>query len=230
MTLVSFKTEHDPLEWGTSFDAHGLTGSVLGGFEGTFPHALRIPLMGAIQSAFVTVAARYPEAVMAAMHTEIERLAELITAEVDLAEYGADGRVTITCVVPKEEPKEEPKPARAAVDPIDETAIGGIQAIDPVLPFEPGPAAPRPRRPKSDLPEALPFASLTLEQYASLCVERTLAPDNEAIIALRYGVRSVQSLAKLEATWKRRLDADADLRQRFERAKSQYQEWLRKRK
>ncbi len=91
----------------------------------------------------------------------------------------------------------------------------------------------------SDLDEPLPFGQgdsdsdsdglpdLSLEQYASLCVERALYPGNDLQVAERYKLLTAEALQKLDASWRKRFAAEGNLQARWQQAYSQYEAWLR---
>ncbi len=72
--------------------------------------------------------------------------------------------------------------------------------------------------------EVLPFREieLTLEQYASFCVERERAA-NVAPVAARYGVHDHQAL---DRSWQERFAAERGLRARFDELSEAYRRWL----
>ena len=68
---------------------------------------------------------------------------------------------------------------------------------------------------------------LSLEQYASLCVERALYPGNDLQVAERYKLLTAEALQKLDASWRKRFAAEGNLQARWQQAYSQYEAWLR---
>ncbi len=67
--------------------------------------------------------------------------------------------------------------------------------------------------------------SLTLEQYASLCVEITIAPANRREIAARYGL-SEEHAARVDTFWRARIASDPEIDKNFRWAYHSYQQWL----
>jgi hypothetical protein len=107
----------------------------------------------------------------------------------------------------------------------------------PVLPQEtvdlrtllaPGPA------PRDGLPFDPPVSSvarlptLTLEQYASLCVEFAATPGQAKEIASRYGLTQEQ-WANVNAYWVGRMSSEPAVRAAWERACVTYRQWLMQR-
>jgi hypothetical protein len=116
--------------------------------------------------------------------------------------------------------KNAPAPARIAEalppvdeDPLNATAQGVI--LSPML-FKATPFADKPL-----LPE------LTLDQYASLCAELQIAPDDKDAIARRYGMKSGVDLDRLEESWSGRLRADGALRRALLDRVQAFAAWLR---
>ncbi len=102
-----------------------------------------------------------------------------------------------------------PAPAEVAESPdIGKTGFATALSDDDVLPFA------------DEHPE------LTLEQYASLCVERALDPSNQSEVAKRYRVLTKEALQALDARWRRRFDDEGALYQRWQQAYLQYKTWL----
>ncbi len=94
----------------------------------------------------------------------------------------------------------------------------------PESPPAQSPAAPTPAAAAAGVPE------LTIEQYASLCVERAMNPGAEGQVAQRYEVPSPEALQALDARWHQSLQADGALNGRFQQAYAQYEAWLRSQK
>ena len=90
------------------------------------------------------------------------------------------------------------------------------------LPFEPQtPVKPSPSRPE--------MPNLSLEQYASLCVELHLGPERADETFGRYGIaREVR--ASVDAFWQRRLAAEPSLYQAYVQAYNVYKAWLLQRR
>jgi hypothetical protein len=91
-----------------------------------------------------------------------------------------------------------------------------------VLPFGQGAS----RKPAS--PAAVP--SLTLEQYATLSAELSLAPERAAHIRARYLVTSDEAFRALNQQWQERLSADPALSRRFAALREHYRNWLTQKK
>lgn len=75
-------------------------------------------------------------------------------------------------------------------------------------------------------PEQTP--EMTLEQYASLCVERALRPGQEGQVAARYRIMTEAALRQLDEQWRGRFAQQGELYQRFQQAYAQYQAWLQR--
>jgi hypothetical protein len=67
-------------------------------------------------------------------------------------------------------------------------------------------------------------AGLSLEQYASLCVELAVEPAKAAETLLRYRLDAEQKRA-LDDHWQRRIHAEPGARARFDQAYTAYQQW-----
>jgi hypothetical protein len=136
------------------------------------------------------------------------------------------------------------------VDPLNVTASGAI-TVDPrtIMPFVAGKAVAPPSAlgstagaragataamPAFDDVGVLPFDDgtprLTVEQYASLCVERALDPHHEGEIAKRYKILTEEALRSLDARWRRRFEAEGALQQRWQTAYAQYKAWIESQK
>jgi len=136
----------------------------------------------------------------------------------------------------------------AAQTGVDQTAFAMTPLVDePVLPFS-GDAAPPPSGAPQlseddlagatafmaaleDLDDPIPFEQkppeLSLEQYASLCVERTLQPGRESEVAKRYQILTAQALHALDARWRQRFHNEGELFRRWQHAYAQYEAWVR---
>lgn len=109
------------------------------------------------------------------------------------------------------------------------TSVSGTQAASPLpagpaLPFA-GSKGPPPAPPPPIVvspPQELP--SLSIEQYASLCVELELEPSQTTETLLRY--RLTPSLrAKLDAAWRDRMARASDVYTAWSKAVTQYKTW-----
>ncbi len=65
---------------------------------------------------------------------------------------------------------------------------------------------------------------LTLEQYASLCVEMGLDPQHPTEVAHRYGL-TVERARELDAHWKARIATHPGVRTSFDAAYQKYRAW-----
>ncbi|AUX42703.1 uncharacterized protein SOCE26_041360 [Sorangium cellulosum] len=97
------------------------------------------------------------------------------------------------------------------------------------------PRAPETARPPQGPPAAAPAGSagpssptLSLEQYASLCVELTLHPGRVEETLKRYRINEEQR-AKLDAYWQARIAGDPGVASAWKRAYVFYRDWLLKR-
>jgi hypothetical protein len=79
--------------------------------------------------------------------------------------------------------------------------------------------------PFAGTPEPPPQAGLSLEQYASLCVELADEPAATSNILRRYQVTPEQQKA-LDDYWQGRMAADASVWTAFTRACGSYKAWL----
>ncbi|MCK6587634.1 MAG: hypothetical protein L6Q76_08630, partial [Polyangiaceae bacterium] len=79
--------------------------------------------------------------------------------------------------------------------------------------------------PKSPAAEQSPSIQLTLEQHASLWVELTLRPDQEPAILARYHLKADQK-DPIDRHWRARIAKDPALRDAWNRAFSQYRDWV----
>jgi hypothetical protein len=73
--------------------------------------------------------------------------------------------------------------------------------------------------------DSAPPAPLSLEQYASLCVEIAAEPAKLDETLLRYRITAEQRTA-LDAYWRRRFAAEGQLWLAFDRAYAAYKKWL----
>jgi hypothetical protein len=152
-------------------------------------------------------------------------------------------------VMPAMAPPAMAPPMASPAPGIDHTAFGAVAPVGDAIPFRPG-AAPAPpvaghdernhmagatgfMPPLEDLADPIPFErmppELTVEQYASLCVERALHPGQDAAVAQRYRVLTEQALQSLDAHWRQRFQAEGELHRRWQEAYTQYEAWLRSR-
>jgi glutathionylspermidine synthase len=81
-----------------------------------------------------------------------------------------------------------------------------------------------PSTPPAGAPEPPGPAGLTLEQYASLCVEIAFEPAKVDDTLLRYRIDAEQRRA-LDDHWQRRMMAAPSLWMRFDQAYAAYQKW-----
>jgi hypothetical protein len=131
-------------------------------------------------------------------------------------------------------------PPPPAIPATDQTALAIPIIAGPALPFQPGPARPPPPVGPSvqsgetafvPVIEALDdLPDLTVEQYASLCVERVMRPGAEAQVAQRYRVLTQEALQALDARWSRRFQTEGELHRRWQQAYAQYEAWVRSQK
>jgi hypothetical protein len=96
----------------------------------------------------------------------------------------------------------------------------------PALPFDAS-------RPAMFVPVDAPItpgnpAELTLEQYASLCVELALSPATRPEILVRYWMND-EAYRRVEANWQRRMAADPMVWMAWDRACAAYRAWLAQR-
>ncbi|MDC3955581.1 hypothetical protein [Polyangium jinanense] len=126
-------------------------------------------------------------------------------------------------------------PAPAHRDPLESTVdlstvLDPMRGEKPATPFErPGAGKPMPvpaAQPGSSTPPNTP--TLTLERYASLCVELTAAPGHAQAVAWRYGLTHEQ-WKKVNAYWQGRMASEPDVRAAWERACVTYRDWLMRR-
>jgi hypothetical protein len=103
------------------------------------------------------------------------------------------------------------RPARSASD-LGGTLDATVAPPGPPLPFG---AAPDPSSP----------SGLSLEQYASLCVEVAVEPAQAGDVLLRYGLTSELQRA-LDGHWQRRIAAEPTVWMAFNRAYAAYKTWF----
>jgi hypothetical protein len=127
----------------------------------------------------------------------------------------------------KPPPVEVPKPSLA--EAVGETSdLRAVLAAGPLLPFvKAGAAAPRAAEEAAIQPTPASSSSpeLTIQQYASLCVELGLRREAFTETLARYHL-SPASKAALDTTWQRRFAADPSARPAFDKACAEYQAWL----
>lgn len=112
-------------------------------------------------------------------------------------------------------PAPAPAPARAT------THVPGVAAPLPAAAVtSSGPALSNAPEPTSTEP-----ISLTLEQYASLCVEIAQAPAKKPEITQRYGL-SEENAARVDAYWRARIANEPETDKAFRWAYHSYQQWL----
>lgn len=122
---------------------------------------------------------------------------------------------------PSSLPAEPEKPKAPPVHQASGTQdVGALFASGAPLPFE-AQKAPQPK-PSPSRPEP---PNLSLEQYASLCVELHLAPERADETFRRYGI-ATDVRASVDAYWQRRLSAEPALYQAYVQAYSAYKTWL----
>lgn len=85
-----------------------------------------------------------------------------------------------------------------------------------------GPALPF----RAPAPKVVPTPTLTLEQYASLCVELDRWPAARPAILARYQIANDVGLAALRVSWNDRLASDPSLFARWTPACERYRAWL----
>lgn len=130
----------------------------------------------------------------------------------------------------------ESRPASASREPIGETEavdVGALArrvlAFGPPKPAEaetlqPAPAQQAgPAQPPRQAAPAVPM--LTVEQYASLCVDLELSPQSTAEVLRRYGV-TPDAKRTLDEGWSRVFAEQPPRRAAFEHAKVTYRAWL----
>jgi hypothetical protein len=76
-------------------------------------------------------------------------------------------------------------------------------------------------------PSVVAIPSLTLVQYASLCVELAMAPEKAREILVKYLVPNKAVHAALDQHWREQLAGKPEMRAAFEKARADYAAWLR---
>jgi len=130
----------------------------------------------------------------------------------------------------------QPAPSPAARPPIGETeavdvgalarrvlAFGPPKPSDPNKPAEANSTYSSPAAGARPPAPALPM--LTVEQYASLCVDLELAPQNAPEVMRRYGV-TAEGKRTLDDGWARVFAEQPARRAAFEHARATYRAWL----
>lgn len=123
--------------------------------------------------------------------------------------------------------------SHAAAPSLSKTTAVQISPFhQPVLPFsapassEPaGISSPPPPAPTTRTTETTESPPITIEQYASLCVELSAAPAKATEIMRRYGLTPEQATA-VDAYWKSRVGAEPVTRAAFDRAYAAYKAWF----
>lgn len=100
------------------------------------------------------------------------------------------------------------------------TAAPAASPPAPVASPNPPPKVPAPPNPES--------ISLTIEQYASLCVEMAMAPAKKHEITQRYGLAD-EHAARIDAYWRGRIANEPEIDKAFRWAYHSYQQWLARR-
>ena len=140
-------------------------------------------------------------------------------------------------------------PAAQAIAATDQTAFAIPTIGEPALPFQQAPAKTPPPAavgpsvqsgetafvPTIEVPDEPPpvpenLPELSVEQYASLCVDRTMSPGAEAEVAQRYRVLTIEALRALDARWSQRFQAEGELYHHWQQAYAQYEAWVRSQK
>jgi hypothetical protein len=108
-----------------------------------------------------------------------------------------------------------------------ESTSAGSPSPKPAEPAPPAATAPTIADPAAPAPIAAPAApvALTLEQYASLCVELTGEGANAGEVLHRYGLTVEQGRA-VDTHWKAQVAADPAARAAYDRAYNAYRAWL----
>ncbi len=229
------------------------SGRAFGVFEGEIPEQLD----GWVGQILLQTLHAVLEPAAALLAQDLVGLARALTegARAELASQGVSGTVTVNSCrldgepvaveAPAVAPVASPPPAAPLVVPpsppatnLNETAaIGQLSPLAKIaLPFKPAPGGSsqteQPRPPDDD--HVLPFIDelpdLSVEQYASLCVERSLDPEGEQEVAKRYRILTAQALRSLDERWRQRFEAEGELRRRWQQAHTQYEAWLRSQK
>ena len=178
-----------------------------------------------------------------------ESRAEIARLEALLATQPAPAMAPPPPMPPMAQPPMAHPPMAQPPAGVDHTAFGAVAPVGDVVPFRADAAlAPPPpsqneahdlagatgfMAPLEDLADPIPFdkqpPELTVEQYASLCVERALNPGQDVAVAQRYRVLTEQALERLDAHWRQRFQAEGELHRRWQEAYTQYEAWLRSR-
>jgi hypothetical protein len=111
--------------------------------------------------------------------------------------------------------------------------VAAVLAKKAATPFDKQAAATASAPAAAPLPAPVPASAppdpaLTLEQYASLCVELTLAPANAREITQRYGL-SDEGRARVDAYWRGRIANEPEVDNAFRWAYHSYQQWIAQR-
>ncbi len=109
------------------------------------------------------------------------------------------------------------------------TAIPAMTPPPAVVTPSPPPAVVVPNSPTKTptAPNPEPI-SLTIEQYASLCVEIALNPTQRREITQRYGL-SDEHASRIDAYWRARITNEPEIDKAFRWAYHSYQQWLARR-
>ena len=78
------------------------------------------------------------------------------------------------------------------------------------------------------MPESVP--EMTIEQYASLCVDRVMSPGRETEVAKRYRILTEQALRALDERFRQRFAEEGDLTRRYQEAYARYEQWVKSQK
>jgi hypothetical protein len=132
-------------------------------------------------------------------------------------------------------PAEVPPPLRPAAPPVGgetrdiSSVVAAVMAQRSPLPFDSRTDAPANRvsAPPAYRP-TVAAPALTLEQYASLCVEIAAAPARMAEISMRYGLTDEQR-GRADAYWRARMAAEPEVAAAWNRAYATYRQWLSQR-
>lgn len=132
-----------------------------------------------------------------------------------------------------------PAPTPASMPPVKRapvalsgTVMGTMVPKGAVLPFSPEAAAPSHPAPTSAEPPPLPAPSaepppggLSLQQFASLCVELEVVPNEADEILRRYRITAEQRTV-IDTDWQGRIAADPRVRTVFDQAYAAYKAWF----
>ena len=136
-------------------------------------------------------------------------------------------------------------PPPHAIPATEQTAYAIPTIAGPALPFQEAPAkAPPPAavgpavqsgetafvpviEEAAEAIAAADLPDLSVEQYASLCVDRTMSPGADAAVAERYRVLTQEALQALDTRWSQRFQAEGELYRRWQQAYAQYEAWIR---